>query len=171
MRRLVVFTVLSTALAVPAAASAVLANGGGNGDGALSVKSGVGRVTLYPFNGAAVGRLAHGKVVLTDPIADDGIGSQVWGCDNSPGGLALNATTIVCSGENLRFRAAGGKYKIFIRGSGIFLSAVGRGVVTLNGDGDGPSVFSDGLFSINDSAYRSLPNEPKPFQLAPPPGG
>lgn len=170
MRRLVVFTVLSTALAVPAVASAVLVSGG-TGDGALSVKSGIGKVTLYPFNGAAVGRVAHGKIVLTDPIADDGIGSQVWGCDNSPGGLAINATTIVCSGENLRFRAAGGKYRIFIRGSGIFLSAVGHGVVTLNGDGDGPLVASDGLFSINDSAYRSLPNEPRPYQLAAPPGG
>ncbi len=164
------FTILATALAVPTAASAVLF-GGTDSDGTVSVKNGIGRLWLSPFTGAAVGRIADGKVVITDPIADDGQGAQAWGCDNGPGGVDVSDTTTVCIGHNLRFRAAGGRYKIGVRGSGIFISAVGRGTLTLNGAGDDPNIDSDGVFSINDSVFRSLPNDPKSFPLAPPAGG
>jgi len=170
MRRLVLLTVLATALVAPAAAFAVLESGNDD-DGALSVKNGYGRVTLFPFNGAAVGRIGHGKIWITDPIQSDGDGAHVWGCDNSPGGVDLTDTTIFCSGDNLRFRAAGGRYKIAIRGSGVFLSAVGHGTLVLDGRGDDPSVDADGLFSINDSPFRSLPNDAKTFPLAAPAGG
>jgi hypothetical protein len=177
MRRLVLLTVLATALVAPAAAFAVLQNGSDD-DGALSVKNGRGKVALgvpyngagVPFNGAAVGRIGHGKVWITDPIADDGDGPTAWGCDNSPGGDTTD-TTLYCSGDNLRFRAVGGKYKIVVVGRGIFLSAVGHGTLTLNGAGDSPLIDADGLFSINDSPFRSLPNDAKTFLLAAPAGG
>ena len=141
MRRLVLLTVLAAALVAPAAALAVLANGS-NDDGALSVKNGRGKVTLgvpfngagVPFNGAAVGRLAHGKIWIADPIANDGDFPVAWGCDNSPGGNTTD-TTLVCSGDNLRFRVTSGKYKIVVVGRGIFLSVVGHGTVVLNGAG------------------------------------
>ena len=179
MRRLVLLTVLATSLALPAAAFAALANGGSGDDGALSVKNGRGKVILgvplngtgVPFNGAAVGRVGHGWIKITDPIADDGQGADVWGCDNAPGGVDVTDTTIYCSGDNLRFRAAGGKYKIVVVGRGVFLSAVGHGTLTLNGAGDSPSIDADGLFSINDSPFRSLPDDAKTFLLAAPAGG
>jgi hypothetical protein len=168
MRRLVLLTVFALALAAPAAAFAVLQSGSDD-DGALSVKNGIGKVTLS-FNGAAVGRLGHGKIWITDLTADDGSAAQAWGCDNAPGGVDLTDTTILCSGDNIRFRAAG-KYRIGVKGSGMFLSAVGHGSLTLNGDGDSPVVDTDGVYSINDSPFRSLPDEPKTLPLAAPAGG
>jgi hypothetical protein len=166
MRRFVGLTVLTISLAVPATALALVA--AASDDGAVSVKNGLGKVVLSPFNGSAVGRLGSGVIKLTDPIFGDGAGFDVWGCDSQP---VKTDTTEVCTGENIRFRAVGGKYKIFIKGSGIFLSAVGHGTVTLDGRGDDPSVESDGVFSINDSPYRSLPNLEKQFQLATPSDG
>jgi hypothetical protein len=170
MRRVVAFTVLATVLGVPAVALGVDFGSSGD-DGTVSVKNGAGGILLSPFSGAAVARVAHGKIKITDPLPGDGDGAQVWGCDNSPGGVDLTDTTTVCTGDNLRFRAAGGRYKIWIKGSGIFLSAVGRGSVTLNGAGDGPTVTPDGVFSINDAPYRSLPDDGKTFSLAAAPGG
>src|SRR5690242_12268691 len=111
MRRVAFITVLATGLAVPAAAFA-FASLGGDADGALSVKSGRGKVALTPFNGSAVGRVSHGKIFLNDPIDGDGAGFEVWGCDTK---VFPSDTATVCSGDNLRFRAVGGKYKIVIR--------------------------------------------------------
>ena len=166
MRRFVVFTVLSIALAAPAAASAVLLSGS-DGDGALSVKNGLGKIVLLPFNGSAVGRVGHGKLIINDPIDSDGAGFDVWGCDTK---THVGDTAVVCAGDDIRFRAVGGKYKIVAKGAGIFLSAVGRGTVTLDGRGDNAAISSDGVFSINDSPYRSLPDAEKQFQLAAPAG-
>ncbi len=165
MRRFVGLTVLAASLAVPTTALALVA--ASSDDGVLSVKNGAGKVVLA-FNGSAVGRLSHGKIVLTDPVFGDGEGFDVWGCDSTP---LKTDTTEVCSGENIRFRAVGGRYKIVIKGSGIFLSAVGNGTVVLNGAGDDPTVESDGVYSLNDAAYRSLPNTEKTFELATPSGG
>jgi hypothetical protein len=170
MRRLVLLTVLVLALVAPAAAFAVLQSGSDD-DGALSIKNGNGKVILFPFNGAAVGRIGHGKIWINDPIENDGTGARVWGCDNAPGGDDVTDTLVYCSGDNLRFRAVGGRYKIAVRGTGIFLSAVGHGTLVLNGAGDDPSVEADGVFSINDSPFRSLPDDPKTFPLAAPAGG
>jgi hypothetical protein len=167
MRRFVLLTVLATACAVPTVASAFVLSAGDD-DGALSVRNGRGKVILNPFNGSAVGHVAHGRVVMNDPIDGDGQGFEVWGCDAR---VRPTDTATVCTGDNLRFRAVGGKYKIVLKGSGIFLSAVGRGTATIDGSGDDPSIDSDGAFSLNDSPYRSLPDNEKQFQLAVPSGG
>lgn len=163
MRRLVAFTALAIALAVPAAGLAV---GDGSDDGTLSVKNASGRILLQPFNGSAIGRIARGRVMITDSIFADGAGPDFWGCDSK---FDKSDTTTVCSGTNLRFRAIGGSYKIVIRGVGVFLSAVGRGAVLLNGSGEDPA-DADGVFSLNDSPYRSLPNVPRPYVLSAPSG-
>jgi hypothetical protein len=167
MRRLVVPTVLALSLALPASALALNLIGGSD-DGTLSLKGGVGKVGLS-FNGSIVGRIAHGRVVLTDPILSDGGGVVTWGCDRIDMNWA--ATTTYCSGNNLRFRAIGGKYLVAIRGSGIYLSAVGHGSVALDGRGDNPAVAYDGVYSLNDGAYRSLPDYEQKLQLAAPAGG
>jgi hypothetical protein len=158
MRRLVVLTVLALSLAVPAVGFALNQL---EEDGTLSVKNGVGRVVLQ-VNGSTVGRIGHGRVIVTDPIFSGGDGVDFWGCDKQ---YDLGETTTVCAGSNLRFRAIGGKYKIGIRGSGIFLSAVGRGNVLLDGRGDDPGVERDGAYSFNDEQYRSLPDSPQTYPL------
>lgn len=160
MRRLIGFTVLVIALAVPAAAFALAAAAD---DGSLSVKAGVGHVVLSPFNGSTLGRVASGRVTIVDQSLTGSGSADVWGCDNLH--LAATDRVTVCSGTNLRFRAIDGRYKIVVRGSGINLSVVGRGTATLDGSGDDPGVDSDGLYSLNDGAYRSLPNFEKPLAL------
>jgi hypothetical protein len=158
MRRLIGFTVLVIALAVPAAALALVNLGD---DGSLSVKAGVGRVTLSPFNGSSLGRVGTGKVIIVDQSLTGNGSPDVWGCDN----LHVTDRVTVCWGANLRFRVIDGRYKVVVRGSGINLSVVGRGTVTLDGSGDDPGVLSDGLYALNDGSYKSLPNFEKSLPL------
>ena len=156
-------TVLVFGLAVPAAAFALAAD---TDDGTLSVKAGVGRVNLN-FNGAVVGRLAHGRIVATDPIPSDGSGVEFWGCDRL---RDPTTSTTICWGDDVRFRAIGGRYQIQIRGSGIYLSLVGHGAATLNGRGENAGI-GDGVYSLNDNPYRSLPNVLTSFTILAPAGG
>jgi hypothetical protein len=164
MRRLVGLTVLLLGLTVPTVAWAIVANAG---DGTLSVRGGNGKVFLN-FNGSVVGRIAHGRILATDPILSDGSGVDFWGCDRT---RDLTDTTTLCSGDDIHFRAIGGRYQLGVRGTGIYLSAVGRGSVTIDGRGDDPSVGYDGVYSLNDNGYKSLPNTPTSFSLLAPSGG
>ena len=170
MRRLVCFTVLAIALGGAAAGFALAA---GSDDGTLSVKGGVGAVKLT-FIGSAVGRVARGSITVTDPLTSDGYGVDAWGCD--PGSYDKptadgDGEVRVCRGSGLRFRAIGGKYQIKLRGSGIYLSAVGHGSAFLNGAGDDPNVVSDGMYSLNDQPYKSLPDLGALVELVGPAGG
>jgi hypothetical protein len=161
MRRLVLLTVLLILVALPASALAL-----GSDDATLSVRNGVGLVKLN-FSGSAVGRVAHGRITVNDPVGGDGLGPAFWNCEQK----RSDSNTTVCSGDNIRFRAIGGKYNIVVRGSGAFLSVVGRGSVLLNGDGEAADVANDGVYSLNDQPYRSLPNDPKQLDLVAPAGG
>jgi hypothetical protein len=168
MRRLVWLTVLAVALAVPAVGYAVV--GGSSNDGTLSVKAGVGRV-FTSITGSAVGRLRVGYIKVNDPNPNDGLGFEFSGCDEK---FDSNTSTTVCTSDGkvgvVRFRAIGGKYLITLKGSGIFLSAVGHGYATLNGAGDAGVDF-DGTYSVNDGPYKSLPDFNTPVMLAAPAGG
>ena len=166
MRRLVGLTAVVLTLAVPAAAFALQAS---SDDGTLSVKSGHGKVVLKPFDGSAIGRVATGTVVIVDPVFGDGGSADVWGCDKQSPTTSDHVT--ICSGTNLHLRIIDGKYKLIILGTGINLSAVGTGQVTLDGRGDDPSVKADGSYSLNDSLYKSLPDLAKTFTLQPAVGG
>lgn len=171
MRRLVWLTVLAIALAVPAVGYAVV--GGSSNDGTLSVKAGVGRV-FTSITGSAVGRLGKGYIKITDPNPNDGVGFEFSGCDVT---TDKSTSTTICQsngkGTVVRFRAIGGKYLITIKGSAIFLSAVGQGYATLNGAGDDPNFPGtfDGTYSINDGPYKSLPDELHVYPLGAPGGG
>ena len=157
MRRLVWITVLAFFLAAPAAGFALT----GDDDGTLSVRAGMGKVYLN-FTGSAVGRVHNGVIRVTDPVAGDGLGFDFSGCDleidKSDTTANKSDTITVCRGNYLRFRAIGGRYQISIRGTGIYLSAVGHGYAILNGAGDDPAVQSDGAYSLNDAPYKSLPD-------------
>jgi len=166
MRRLIVLAAAVALIVVPTALAA-LPQGGD--DGTLSVRRGRGVVVLK-FRGAVIGRIAHGSVRITDPVGGDGQGADFFGCDNIP--RAVSDTTSVCRGDDIRFRAIGGRYAVKVSGSGIFLSAVGRGKVVMNGIGDPEAgIFNDGGYSLNGDDYQSLPNDPISFILSAPPGG
>jgi hypothetical protein len=65
------------------------------------------------------------------------------------------------TGSNFRFRAAGGFYRVVVRGSGVYIFAGGRGKVWLQGSrGSSVNRRADGEFSVNGGAFRSMPTRP-----------
>jgi hypothetical protein len=148
---------LSAILAVPAFAGAPAT------DGTLSVKDAKGMVQLSS-RGSLIARFERGKVTITDPNPYDARKPTVFGADAI---VYRNAKTTVYSGKGVRIRIGGGMTHVRIEGRGIYLSAVGRGTGMIEGAGSAPAgVFYDGVWSLNDEDYRSLPDEPTRFQLA-----
>jgi hypothetical protein len=147
MRRLlVIFGVL--ALALPAASSASKSD---PADGTLSLRGGHGTFTVNA-RGGVIGSFLRGKVVITDPVDGDGTGPIVsgddWQKDRGDG------KTTVYGGTKVRFRMIGGTFRIRVIGTGVNLSVVGRGQVTLKGAG----TVDDGSYSVNGSLYAGVPD-------------
>ena len=145
MRRLLTFCAL-VALALPAAIQAAT-----TADGTLAVKNATGVVLINNAKGAVIiGHADKAKITITDADSTDGR-VIVLGWDTK---VALTATRTAYTGKDMRFKLLGGDNILFIRGSGISLSAVGEGKVTL----DGGNVVNDGKFSIDDGPFLSLPD-------------
>jgi hypothetical protein len=162
MGRKLVLTVLATVmLAVPVAFA-----GDTPGDGTLSVKRGRGLITLT-FTGTMIGRINARRIWVRDYDRFDNTNPKLQGCKPKVSTLG----TYVCQGRNLNisFRLLDGKYGVYLRGAGIFLSAAGYGKGTVDGKGD--TGVNDGVWSFNDGPYRSLPNDLQTFELQAPPGG
>jgi hypothetical protein len=166
MRRALIIVCVTLGLAVPAVAVA----GDASEDGTLSVRYGRGLAQLSLKHGAVIGRLGKGWVKVDDRVETDTTRIDFWGCERT---RDIDENTTVCSGTDLRFRVLGDSYRTVVSGRGIFLSAVGRGQVTLDGAGNPDSgIYRDGVFSFNGDPYESLPNSAKPYLLTPPaPGG
>jgi len=146
MRRLlVIFGVL--ALAVPAASVAAKRD---PADGTLSLRAGHGTFTVSA-RGAVIGSFVRGKVIITDPIDGDGTGPIVNGDEWQK---ERDDKTTVYGGTRVRFRMIGGTFKIRVIGTGVNLSVVGRGQVTLNGAG----TADDGTYSVNGAPYADVPD-------------
>ena len=150
MRRLLTFCAF-VALALPAAIQAATA-----ADGTLAVKNATGLV-LVNANGVIIGHADKARITITDTDSTDGR-VIVLGWESK---AALTPTKTVYKGEDLRFKLLGGDNILFIRGSGISLSAVGEGKVTL----DGGNVANDGKFSIDDGPFKSLPDVYQTFSF------
>jgi hypothetical protein len=145
-------------LAALVMAGAAAAHTGGANDGALSVKNADGRVVIAG-KGAVIGRFDKGQVTIKDPNPYDGTGPIVTGADRVE---ALGEKTTRYSGSNIRFRIIGGAFTVTVFGTDIDLSAVGRGMVTLNGSiakGNGPN--KDASYAVNGGAPDAFP----PFML------
>jgi hypothetical protein len=160
MRKLVVLLLI--ALAVPAAASSqpTAANG------TLSIKEGRGIVEL-DARGSITGRL-NGRISITDPKPYDSKRPVVYGSTKT---IYRNVRTTIYQGKALRFRLIGARFELRMQGRSIFLSAIARGDGLVDGAGD-PSadVYYDGVWSLNDEPYQSLPDAAEPFDLAATPG-
>jgi hypothetical protein len=154
VRRTIVICTAVAALAVPATAFALHL---GPGDGTLVVQDGsapkgVAVVTLA-ITGAAIGQISgYGRVVIDDPTGDHipEVTNYVW--------HRSSGTEDTWAGNNFRFRAVGGTYKITIYGQDIDLVASGQGSVVLAGSPDAPT--TDGRYSLNGQDFRSLPATP-----------
>ncbi len=159
------------------AAAAVLgasAGAAGPDVGVLSVEDGRGMVML-DLKGSVLGRLSTGTLRVTDQTPWDRYSALVVGRKLTQERVGLK--TVVYRGQGLRFRMVGGGYRIVVRGSGISVSAVGRGVVSLDADprlpGEDVGVYSldDGVdCDIDRLLCSALPDELQRFTLGQPPG-
>jgi hypothetical protein len=146
MRRLCL-TLLCGLVAVPAALGAVHATG----DGVLELKDAAGVVVLNTTRGTVWGQVAKGRLVVTDPLSGDGA-VYVSGAEKVSPGVTDNVT--VYSGNNLHFRVTGGRARLWFKGSGIDLTAVGIGTVQLTGD----AFASDqGDFALDSGKWNPVP--------------
>jgi len=114
-------------------------------------RRGRGQVTLK-FKGTAVGRAATGKIRIKDMTRFD---AQVPTFRHCKVLRHVNPTTMLCTGKKISFRALDGRYTITVQGSGMFMSAVGRGTVTV--DGAGEDGRPDGVMSVDNGPYEPLP--------------
>ncbi len=130
------------------------------GDGTLSVRGATGTITIRASRGAVLGNVEKATtIVFKDYLPNDGSGPIVYGAQTKD--EKEDGVTTVYAGKNVRFRLIGGRYFLKVVGSGIDLSVVGQGTVTL----EGGSVVDDGIYAFNDDEYRSLPNLRLPFSL------
>jgi hypothetical protein len=144
--KLLLIALAVIALGLPAAAAATRMD---PSDGTLSVRDGRGTFVINA-KGGVIGSFARGRVVITDPIDSDGTGPIVSGDDWH---RERSDTTDVYGGTRVRFRLIGGTFKIKVIGSGVDLSVVGRGTVTLDGQG----TDDDGTYSVNGAPYAPVP--------------
>ncbi len=142
-------------------APAALAASGSVGDGTLAVRNGKGLVKL-DVTGVVIAQIDAGQITVDDPESEPRTRPRVRGYERVK---PLSETKRRWAGSDMRVRLVGGEWKVTILGRGIDLSVVGRGTVTINGRGDASTVVEDGAYSLNDAPWRSLPNEPKTFQL------
>jgi hypothetical protein len=162
MRRLLV-PLLLLATAVPTAAYAGRIAPGP--DGTLAVRDGRGKVQMT-VKGSLIGRLANGSITIEELAPDDETEPVVRGYRTFKWARNGNARTY--TGKNVRFRLIGGRYRVVFNGRGLFFSLVGKGRVTLDGNGsveDG--IFYDGFYSLNGIEEESLPDEAQSFNLTP----
>lgn len=145
MRRLCI-TLLCGLIAVPAAVAATRATG----DGTLELQTASGIFSIVGTRGTLWGQIDKGRVIATDPVAGDG-SILVSGADTRKV-LSPNATLYI--GSNLHFRVTGGKYKLWLRGSGVDLAAVGIGTAQLTAD---PDAADAGDFALDGGKWTPVP--------------
>jgi hypothetical protein len=153
------------ALAIPATAYTRTAPAANNGT--LSIREARGIVQLN-VRGSMTGRL-NGRLTITDPKPYDSKRPVVYGATRT---IYRSEKTTVFQGKNLRFRLIGSLFQVRLEGKGIFVSAIGRGKGVLDGAGDvTANIFYDGVWSLNDEPYKSLPDDPSSFELVASPSG
>jgi hypothetical protein len=159
-----ILLLLACLLALPAVASAALMRS--TSDGTLSVEDGQGRIVI-DARGGVIGRFDRGSVTILDRTPEDAFEAKVWGATRE---VELGLERERYFGPGVRFRLIGGSFRIVINGAGIDLSAVGTGVVSLEGSGRFPGVYSlDGEdCGAPRSKCKPLPDPAQRFRLGTP---
>jgi hypothetical protein len=161
MRRLFLLTLL-LALTLTPAADAVVKRGADDyaadrylvaGD-ALSLARGRGTAVIRARNGAVLGTLARGRIVITDYQRGPETEVGVSGCEVRK---RLGPRTWMCRGVRLGFSVLYGSWRILIRGRGINASARVTGSSTLEG--------TAGTYSVNGGPRHPWPEEARTFEL------
>jgi hypothetical protein len=159
MRRILGLTLLLLAITVPLAVAA-----GTPTDGTLSVKRGKGQLSLK-LTGTIIGHVNNGRIQIRDFRPNDANAPQ-WSCKRR----RISKQVSYCTGRNLGFRVEDGRFTVNVKGTGISISAVAHGQVDIDGTGD--TGVNDGVMSIDNEPYQSLPDFLTTFPLGstPPPG-
>jgi len=166
MRRILVSCAVIGVLTLPAAASAraheqakpgFLVVRGAAGDGGVNGHPVV-TLVVHGFVLGSVKQQAQARVDIYQLSSTGGQGAP-QATPNASGKAIEGAHGITheFSGSGFRFRAMGGYYRVVVRGSGVYLFAGGQGTVKLHGSTAYPR--ADGTYSINGSAFRSLPTQ------------
>lgn len=138
--------------------------------GTLSVERGKG-VVMIDLRGSVLGRLTTGSLRVTDQTPNDKYAPLVAGKKLTQ--ERIGSRTTIYRGQGLRFRLVGGGYRMVARGTGITVSAVGRGNVMLDGEprwpGDDVGLYSrDGAdCGAEPASCTPLPPDPVRFALEP----
>jgi hypothetical protein len=141
MRRLSV-ALLCALIAAPAA----LAGARAAGDGIFELNAVDATSVTIAGKGALWGQLDKGRLIVSDPVAGDGI-VYVSGADRTPRPLNDTGTTTLYVGRNIHFRVTGGTYRLtFFKSTGIDVTAVGSGKAVLDGD---PLSDNDGAYALD----------------------
>ncbi len=113
-------------------------------------------VTLV-IHGSVIGHVAdQGRIVIYDLDPSDSSTPEVSGANWHKDVSDISRGT-KWGGNDFRFRAIGGTFKVVIWGSGVDLFAIGRGTVTLTGQLDTPR--GDGVYSLSGADFYSIPYE------------
>jgi hypothetical protein len=145
MRRLTVLLLLC--LALPAAAFAAR---GAPGDGSLVVSNADGSLTVL-VKGVIFGHFDRGKMTVVEYKADSANAlPTVSGAKWDVKGAKLN---VVYNGKDVRFLFPSGTFTLKFDGSGIDLSAVGKGSLVVGGK---ISPSDDGTVSVNGAKATGL---------------
>jgi hypothetical protein len=123
-----------------------------SGDGTLSLRGATGTFTIAG-RGALIGQLDRGAVVVDTRQPGDAI---VTGWEKAKD---VNEGRARYMGVDLNYRILGGSCRIVISGSGVDLSFVGRGTITLAGGGTGTISLDGG------DTYQPLPRTPTTFSF------
>jgi hypothetical protein len=121
-------------------APAALADRRATGDGALAVSGASARVIFLKGNGLIFGHIDQGTLTVLTYDATGTSAPQITGAIPKIVGNA-----VVYSGADIRFLFPNGRYALRFEGTGIDISAVGKGNVTALGLGTG----HDGSMSVN----------------------
>jgi hypothetical protein len=138
---------ISALVLVPAAFGAL---GGATEDGTLSIRDGNG-VFVFNVKGSVLGRVDKGQIEVYDKNPDDAREPEVRGADRT---RAATEHKTIFSGKKIRFRIVGGSFRTKISALGVDVSAVGRGVVTMNAYDDSAN---PGEYSLNLEDYELVP--------------
>jgi len=143
-----------------------------SGDGTLAVRDGDGLVKAQLPSGVILGRIEDGELRVFDPDVDcnDLNRTTVWNNDDmdvrfvaprtgprqTPSSPRRVPVCVFSTGdEPMRFRLLD-EGNVRVRGSGIWISAVGRGRAWVEGK---TSKANDGKYSVNGASFKSLPDD------------
>ena len=119
----------------------------------LSLQRGVGTAIVRSDDGAMLGTMRSGRIVIFDAPRGAVTEMTVSGCTMR----RIEGSTTVCRGQNLSFSIVDGRWRVTLQGRGIHASAVVRGWARLRG--------TRGTYRIDDGPRRRWPRFARTFTL------